>query len=101
MSRFDELEEQVQQEWQARVSQKRLALSVSVEETLQDRSFAIEEEFDEGEEEEQKAASAKDSHNTTLIPPRLSLQSRQLPVIHSQARFGAPKLLSAPTGEGP
>ncbi len=101
MSRFDELDEQVQQEWQARVIQKRLALSASVEETLQDSSFAIEEEFDEGEEEEQMTASAKDTHNTTLIPPRLSLQSRQLPVMHTRSTSGTPKLLSTPTGEGP
>jgi len=53
MSPFDELDEQAQQEWQARVAQKRLALSASVEETLQDSFFAIEEEFDEEEEEEQ------------------------------------------------
>src|SRR3989442_994094 len=101
MSRFDELDEQVQQEWRARVVQKRLALSASVEETLQDSSFAIEEEFDEGEEEEQMTASAKDTHNTTLIPPRLSLQSRQLPVMHTRSTSGTPKLLSTPTGEGP
>src|SRR5436309_980058 len=84
MSPFDELDEQAQQEWQARVAQKRLALSASVEETLQNSSFAIEEEFGE-EEEEQTTSSAKDTHNTTLIPPRLSLQPKQLPVMHAQS----------------
>jgi hypothetical protein len=96
MSRFDELGEQAQQEWQARVAQKRLALSASVEETLQDSSFAIEEEFDE-EEEEQMTSSAKDTHNTTLIPPRLSLQSKQLSVMYAQSTSRSTKLPSPPT----
>jgi hypothetical protein len=97
MSRFDQLDEQAQQEWQARVAQKRLALSASVEETLQDSSLAIEEEFEEEEEEEQMTSSAKDTHNTTLIPPRLSLQSKQLPLMHAQSTSRSTKLPSTPT----
>src|SRR5438552_16727224 len=94
MSQPDELDEQAEQEWQARVAQKRLALSASVEEALQDKSIEIEEESDE-DEDEHVVSPSKGSSGKTLIPPRLSLQSKQLPAVQSQPTSRSTKLLPA------
>ena len=81
MARFEESDEQKTQRWQSRIARKRLDLSASVEETLEDSTLLIEEE-EEVEAPENPVAASKDM---PLIPPRLSLQSKQLPAIRSQA----------------
>ncbi len=87
---LDKLNEQEQQEWQARTAQQRLGLSKSVEETLADTSLLEEDWLNEDEEldspasdkpfvdESEEQADVKD---TRLIPPRLSLQSKPMPVV--------------------
>lgn len=89
----DKLDEQKQQEWQARTAQQRLGLSKSVEETLADTSLLTEDWLNEEDEldsptsdkpfvdESKEQANVKD---TRLIPPRLSLQSKPMPVVHSE-----------------
>lgn len=87
--KHDKLDEQKQQEWQARTAQQRLGLSQSVEETLADTSL-LEDWLDEEDEvdspasdkpfvdESEEQVNVKD---TRLIPPRLSLQSKPMPVV--------------------
>lgn len=68
--------EAVQNEWQARSAKKRDELSRSIEETLAD-STEVEDPFaDEMEEAFQS------SKNSIIIPPKLSLQSKQMPAVH-------------------
>ena len=81
MARFEESDEQKTQRWQSRIARKRLDLSASVEETLEDSTLLVEEE----EEVEAPENPVAVSSGTPLIPPRLSLQSKQLPAIRSQA----------------
>src|SRR5229473_8354753 len=91
MSQLDDIEEQ---QWHARIARKRLDLSTSVEETLAENSFQEDEWLDEldggGEIINSKHESQFDiqtgmgcKKNLALIPPRLSLQSRSLPVVHA------------------
>ena len=87
---LDKLDEQKQQEWYTRTAQKRLDLSQSVEETLADTSLLEEDWLNEEDEldspasdkpfvdESEEQANVKD---TRLIPPRLSLQSKPMPVV--------------------
>jgi len=93
MSQLDDINEQ---QWHARIARKRLDLSTSVEETLADNSFQEDEWLDEldggGEINNSKQESQFDiqtgmgsKKNLALIPPRLSLQSRSLPVVHAGA----------------
>ncbi|GAC1381285.1 MAG: hypothetical protein NVS4B7_02300 [Ktedonobacteraceae bacterium] len=88
MSCFDEIDQQTPQEWQNRVAQKRLALSASVEEALQDTSIEIEEELDEAE-----VSPSRGTNATMLIPPRLTLQSKQLSAVQPQTSSSATKCL--------
>jgi hypothetical protein len=72
------LDEQAQQRWDSRFAKKREELSKSVEETLVDDAVAEEplaEELDESDEHVQ----GKDK--SVVIPPRLSLQSKPIPVV--------------------
>ncbi len=91
MSQLDDIDEQ---QWHARIARKRLDLSTSVEETLAENSFQEDEWLDEldggGEIINSKHESQFDiqtgmgcKKNLALIPPRLSLQSRSLPVVHA------------------
>lgn len=91
MSQLDGIDEQ---QWHARIARKRLDLSTSVEETLAENSFQEDEWLDEldggGEINNSKHESQFDiqtgmgsKKNLALIPPRLSLQSRSLPVVHA------------------
>jgi hypothetical protein len=82
MALFEESDEQKSQQWQSRVAQKRLDLSASVEETLGDSSSLEDEEWSEEDENPRQVSS---SQGTALIPPRLSLQSKPLPIVRSQA----------------
>lgn len=91
MSQFDNIDEQ---QWQARIARKRLDLSASVKETLAENSCQEDEWLDELEGEDEINSSKHESQfdiqagagskkNLALIPPRLSLKSRPLPVVHA------------------
>ncbi|GHO50062.1 hypothetical protein [Ktedonospora formicarum] len=67
--------EKTQQEWLARVARERHNLSVSVEKTLSDTLW-----WDE--EDEMGKNSGHTIYGKTLIPPRISLQSRVAPAIY-------------------
>jgi len=69
-------DEAVQNEWQARSAKKRDELSRSIEETLTDGVLGEELFADEMEE------SFQSSKNPMIIPPKLSLQSKQMPAVH-------------------
>lgn len=72
-----EREGQAQERWWSRFARGRKNLSDSIDETMTE-PIELEEE-DESREESEVAA--EDSKNALLIPPRLSLQSRQLPAM--------------------
>jgi hypothetical protein len=76
MARFDELDEQAQQQWLARIARERENLSASVEETMQ-QPLIDEEQW----EEEEKDAEPPVGNSAMLVPPRLSLQSRPMPIV--------------------
>ena len=77
---FEEPDEQKVQQWQARIAQKRLDLSASVEAALGDSSLPPEEE----EWVEGATNTTPVSKGVALISPRLSLQSRPMPTIQPQ-----------------
>ena len=96
----DKLDEQKQQEWYARTAQKRLDLSQSVEETLADTSQKVDDSLDEEDELESPASDAPlvdeseeqtNAKDTRLIPPRLSLQSKPMPVVRPDAPVQPPE----------
>ncbi len=68
--------------WSNRIERKRLELSASVEESLADAAIQ-EEEWSDDFEDDDDSARAKE---TSLIPPRLSLQSKQLPALCASAQ---------------
>src|SRR5579884_1374487 len=72
-----EREGQAQERWWSRFARGRKNLSDSIDETMTE-SIELEEEDEAAEESE---VAAEDSKNALLIPPRLSLQSRQLPAM--------------------
>lgn len=82
MSWFRKRKEQNRQNWSIQEARKRQELSASVEESLVDPAFQAEQWLDEIEEEEEVAQVNK----TSVIPPRLRLQSKVLPVIHPGLR---------------
>ena len=73
----DERDEQDQQRWHARFAKERLGLSASVDETLADPR--LNEEFDDELHDEPE--SIPQESQAILIPPRLSLQSKQMPAV--------------------
>jgi len=73
----DERDEQDQQRWHARFAKERLGLSTSVDETLADPR--LNEEFDDELHDEPE--SIPQESQAILIPPRLSLQSKQMPAV--------------------
>ena len=73
----DERDEQDQQRWHARFAKERLGLSASVDETLADPR--LNEEFDDELHDEPE--SLPQESQALLIPPRLSLQSKQMPAV--------------------
>ena len=75
-----EPDEQVQQDWQVRSAKKREELSLSIEETLADDAL-IEDPFSDEVDE-----AFQDSKSSIIIPPRLSLQSKPLPVVHIESK---------------
>jgi len=77
MARFEELDEQAQKQWLARIARERENLSASVEEAMQ-QPLVDDDQFEE-EEEDVEPVVVK---GPMLVPPRLSLQSRPLPTVH-------------------
>jgi hypothetical protein len=75
-----EASEQVQQDWQVRSAKKREELSRSIEETLADNALIEEPGADEVDE------AFQDSKNSMIIPPRLSLQSKPMPVVRIESK---------------
>lgn len=76
MSWFRKRGEPKQKKWSNRVERERQELSASVEESLADGALQEEEWLDEDDEDGVVHAEA-----SSVIPPRLSLQSRQLPAL--------------------
>jgi hypothetical protein len=78
-----ELGEQAQQEWDSRFAKKREELSKSVEETIADDVLAEELLADElGESDEH----VQGNNESLVIPPRLSLQSKPIPVVRVEPK---------------
>ena len=80
MARHSEPDELVQQDWQVRSAKKREELSLSIEETLADDAL-IEDPFSDEVDE-----AFQDSKSSIIIPPRLSLQSKPMPVVHIESK---------------
>src|SRR5947209_4637034 len=93
MSRQDDIDEKKQQQWQSRVAQERLDLSASVEEALVDASANEDMDVDELEDDLSLLKS------TTLIPPRLSLQSKPLPAVGTSVKVQTHHLPMTKTGK--
>jgi len=72
-------DEAIQNEWQTRSVKKRDELSRSIEETLADSKLAEDPFTDEMEE------AFESSKKSMIIPPKLSLQSKQMPVVHMKS----------------
>jgi hypothetical protein len=72
--------EQVQQDWQVRSAKKREELSLSIEETLADDAL-IEDPFSDEVDEAFQV-----SKSSIIIPPRLSLQSKPMPVVGIESK---------------
>lgn len=64
--------------WFSRYSRERRDLSASVEDAL---TVSSEQQWDE--EDDEVGLWSRSKQNESLIPPRLSLQSKQLPTVHS------------------
>jgi hypothetical protein len=76
MTQFDEYANRAPEQWHSLAARKRLDLSASVEEAMRDTSLQEEQESDEMDNPSQHL-----SRSTGLVPPRLSLQSKQVPAI--------------------
>ncbi len=70
--------EQAQQDWHSRSAKKRAELSISIDEALADDSLTGDPFSDELDELEEFVQGSKSS---VIIPPRLSLQSKPMPVV--------------------
>jgi hypothetical protein len=72
-------------QWYAQLEQGRQKLSASMEEALADVSMQDDDEWEE--EDEQMKARVEAADKTTVIPPRLSLQSKVLPAVQVPDRI--------------
>jgi hypothetical protein len=81
-----ELGEQARKDWHSRSAKKRAELSLSIEETLADDSLEEDPFSDELEELEKVVEPVPGGKSTVIIPPRLSLQSKPMPVVRVQPR---------------
>ncbi|HLQ28104.1 MAG TPA: hypothetical protein VK140_02565 [Ktedonobacteraceae bacterium] len=97
MAFFDELDEEQQKQWHSRIARKRLDLSASVEEALIDSSI----QEDQWADEVDDSAAVPASKGTALVPPRLSLQSKQLPAVRPHAAGAAKSLPNPSDGREP
>ncbi len=73
-------DEHVQQDWQVRSAKKREELSQSIEETLAN-NVLVEDPFSDEVDE-----ALQDSKYPMIIPPKLSLQSKPLPVVRVESK---------------
>jgi hypothetical protein len=80
MAWHSEPDEGVQQDWQVRSAKKREELSQSIEETLAD-NVLVEDPFSDEVDE-----AFQDSKSSIIIPPRLSLQSKPMPVVRIESK---------------
>ena len=80
MAWHSEPDEHVQQDWQVRSVKKREELSRSIEETLID-NVLIEDPFSDEVDE-----AFQGSKNSMIIPPKLSLQSKPIPVVRVESK---------------
>lgn len=87
MAAFEELDEQAQQQWLARIAREREYLSASVEEALQQPIVD-----DAQWEEEAENVESPIAGRATIVPPLLSLQSKPMPTV--QPRTPLPEELS-------
>jgi len=92
MDWLSDKDEKKQQQWQSRVARERLDLSASVEEALTEVSAQEDAESDEIEDD------VPFIRKTTLIPPRLSLQSKQMPAVSRSVRVRTDHLPLATVG---
>ena len=92
MDWLSDKDEKKQQQWQSRVARERLDLSASVEEALTEVSAQEDAESDEIEDD------VPVIRKTTLIPPRLSLQSKQMPAVSRSVRVRTDHLPLATMG---
>jgi len=98
---LDKADEEKQREGQTRLAQRRLELSQSVEETLADTSLQEDEWLDDEDELDSQGSDAVTAgqapvKDTTLIPPRLSLQSKPMPVVRPDSSEQSAELLLHP-----
>ncbi len=84
MTLREERNEQNKQAWRAHFEQERLDLSASVEAALIDDGTLAQHWQDELDEQDDPQPA---TGGTEIVPPRLSLQSRMLPVVQSES-FG-------------
>ncbi|MEO8973740.1 MAG: hypothetical protein ABI406_19290 [Ktedonobacteraceae bacterium] len=87
MARFEELDEQSQKQWLARIAREREYLSASVEEALQQPVIDDEQWEEEAEDVEPPVVS-----RAIIVPPLLSLRSKPMPAV--QPRTPLPEELS-------
>jgi len=80
MALREERSERNQQTWHSRLERERQDLSASVEAALVDNSVLEQQWQDESDEQERPRPT---TGGTTLVPPRLSLQSKMLPAVRS------------------
>lgn len=87
---------QTKHQWQSRFAKERLNLSASVEEALAEPS--IQEEL-LAEESDDAGESSSKPHSTTIIPPKLSLQSKSIPAVQVESAKPAQAVVvdTAPT----
>ena len=99
MTRSEQTDKQTNSQWHARFAKERLNLSASVEEELAERSLdkdPLSDDPDSTPDEIDELASG--SHRTVIIPPRLSLQSREMPAVRSESAGTMPsaKVVATP-----
>lgn len=75
----DDRDQQAQRKWHSRIAQERLDLSASVEKTLEESSPL---QWQEDEQDSAMYTAQHVAHGASLIPPRLSLQSKAMPAVH-------------------
>lgn len=106
MAWFDEMDEQTQRQWRSRLEKGRIDLSASVEQTLAEGA-AQEEWLDEDGEGEGgrdvvDGSAGEMRRGTTVIPPRLSLQTKPMyTVAASPVSAPAPARALAPVPAPP